>query len=112
MKDRILRSRVDATRQLVSAIGGLRHKPSVLVSASAVGYYGDRGAEILTETSGPGAGFLADVCVGWEREAQRAAEFGLRVVSYNCHGPWTRWRRSAADAYSVSPWDRRPFRQR
>jgi uncharacterized protein (TIGR01777 family) len=80
VKDRILRSRVDATRQLVSAIGGLRHKPSVLISASAIGYYGDRGAEILTENSGAGVGFLADVCVGWEREAQRAAEFGLRVV--------------------------------
>jgi uncharacterized protein len=81
VKDRILRSRVDATRQLVTAIGGLRHKPSILVSASAVGIYGNRGAEILTESSTPGSGFLADVCSGWEREAQRAAESGLRVVS-------------------------------
>lgn len=81
VKDRILRSRVDATRQLVSAIGALRHKPSVLVSASAVGYYGNRGAEILTESSAAGSGFLADVCLAWEREAQRASEFGLRVVS-------------------------------
>jgi uncharacterized protein len=81
VKERILRSRVDSTRQLVSAIGALRHKPSVLVSASAVGYYGNRGAEILTEGSAPGSGFLADVCVEWEREARRASEFGLRVVS-------------------------------
>jgi uncharacterized protein (TIGR01777 family) len=81
IKDRILRSRVDATRQLVSAIGGLRYKPSILVAASAVGIYGDRGDEILTETSAPGSGFLADLCVEWEREAQRATESGLRVVS-------------------------------
>jgi uncharacterized protein len=80
VKERIRRSRIDATRQLVSAIGGLRYKPSILISGSAVGFYGNRGDEILTEASGPGAGFLADVCVEWEREAQRAAEFGLRVV--------------------------------
>ncbi len=80
VKDRIVRSRVDSTRQLVSAIGSLRYKPSVLISASAVGYYGNRGAEILTEDSAAGSGFLANVCVEWEREAQRAAEFGLRVV--------------------------------
>jgi uncharacterized protein (TIGR01777 family) len=81
VKDRIRRSRIDATRQLVSGIGGLRYKPSILVSASAVGLYGDRGDEILTEASEAGSGFLADVCVEWEREAARAAEFGLRVVS-------------------------------
>jgi uncharacterized protein (TIGR01777 family) len=81
VKDRIRRSRIDATRQLVSAIGDLRHKPSVLISASAVGYYGNRGDEILTERSAAGSGFLADVCLEWEREAQRASEFGLRVVS-------------------------------
>ncbi len=81
VKERILRSRVDATRELVSAIGGLRHKPSVLISASAVGYYGDRGDEILTEKSPAGSGFLADVCVAWEREAHKAVDFGLRVVS-------------------------------
>lgn len=80
VKDRIVRSRVDGTRQLVSAIGGLRHRPSVLVSASAVGYYGDRGAEILTENSPAGSGFLADVCLEWERDAQHAEELGLRVV--------------------------------
>ena len=80
VKDRIRRSRIDATRQLVSGIVGLRYKPAILVCASAVGFYGDRGDEILTEDSEPGAGFLADVCVEWEREAQRATEFGLRVV--------------------------------
>ncbi len=51
-----------------------------MISASATGYYGSRGDEILTEASPPGSGFLADVCVQWEREASRAREFGLRVV--------------------------------
>jgi uncharacterized protein (TIGR01777 family) len=80
VKQRIYESRVNGTRRLVSAIGELRHKPSVLISASATGYYGDRGDEILTETSSPGSGFLARVCVEWEREALRAQEFGLRVA--------------------------------
>ena len=81
VKERIRRSRVDATRQLVSAIRTLRYKPSILISASAVGYYGNRGDEVLTETAAPGSGFLADICVDWEREAQRASEFGLRVAN-------------------------------
>ena len=80
IKDRIRRSRVQATRQLVSAIANLRYKPKVLVSASAVGYYGNRGDEILTEASMPGTGFLADVCINWEYEAMRARELGLRVA--------------------------------
>ncbi len=80
IKGAIYNSRVDGTRKLVEAIGRLRHKPSVLVSASAVGIYGDRGKEILTEESTPGKDFLADVCVAWEREALRARELGMRVV--------------------------------
>lgn len=80
VKRRIHESRVVGTRRLVAAIGELKHKPSVLVSASAVGYYGDRGDELLTEASHPGSDFLADVCVAWEREAFRAREFGVRVV--------------------------------
>jgi hypothetical protein len=78
---RIYSSRVEGTRQLVSAIAELKYKPRVLVSASAVGYYGNRGDEILTENSTPGSGFLADVCRDWEREAVRAGELGLRVVT-------------------------------
>ena len=81
VKKRIQESRVTATRHLVSAIAGLRYKPSVLVSASAIGYYGDRGSEILTEASAPGSGFLAEVCVAWEREAFRAQQHGLRVAA-------------------------------
>lgn len=80
VKRRIMASRVEGTRNLVSAIGGLRYKPSVLVSTSAVGFYGNRGDEVLTELSAPGEGFLADVCKEWEAEALRAREFGLRVV--------------------------------
>ncbi len=80
VKQRIYESRIIGTRQLVNAIGKLKYKPSVLVSASAVGYYGDRGSEALTEESAPGSGFLADLCVEWEKEATAAREFGLRVV--------------------------------
>ncbi len=80
VKKRIYDSRVLGTRNLVSAIAGLRHKPSVLVSASAIGYYGDRGSEVLTESKNPGGGFLANVCKDWESEASKAREFGLRVV--------------------------------
>lgn len=80
VKRRIHDSRVTGTRKLVSAISELEHKPSVLVSSSATGYYGSRGDEILTEQSSPGSDFLAQVCQAWEREAIRARDFGLRVV--------------------------------
>jgi len=80
VKRRIFDSRVLGTRALVDAISRVRHKPKVLVCASAIGYYGDRGDEVLTESSTPGTGFLADVCHGWEKEADRATEFGLRVI--------------------------------
>jgi uncharacterized protein len=80
VKRRIRDSRVSGTRALVDAIGRVQHKPRVLVCASAIGYYGDRGDEILTESSSPGSGFLADLCRGWELEADRAAAFGLRVI--------------------------------
>src|SRR5579863_8291625 len=81
VKRKIQESRVHLTRQLVEVIGRLKHKPSVLVNASAAGYYGDRGDEILTEASEPGSDFLASVCVDWEREALRATEYGLRVTT-------------------------------
>jgi uncharacterized protein (TIGR01777 family) len=80
VKKKIRDSRVAGTRNLVEAIGLMRHKPSVLVSSSAVGYYGDRGDEVLTEEAKAGKGFLAEVCVEWERETLRARELGLRVV--------------------------------
>ena len=80
VKRRIADSRVLGTRRLVDAIARLEHKPKVLVSASAIGYYGDRGATVLSETSAPGKGFLVDVCRQWEAEADRASELGLRVI--------------------------------
>jgi len=79
-KEAILQSRVNATRALVDAAGAAAQRPAVLVSASAVGYYGARDDELLDETAGPGTGFLAEVCQAWEREASRAEALGLRVV--------------------------------
>lgn len=79
-KKRIYESRVVGTRNLVSALGKLRHRPEVLITASAVGYYGSRGDEVLTEQSAPGTNFLAKVCVDWETEAVKARAFGMRVV--------------------------------
>jgi uncharacterized protein (TIGR01777 family) len=74
-------SRIDSTRLLVDHLGTLTHKPKVFVCASAVGLYGDRGDEVLTEDSPPGEGFLAELVQEWEREARRAEELGIRVVS-------------------------------
>ncbi len=79
-KRRIRDSRVVGTRNLVSAIAASESRPKVLVSASAVGYYGDRGDEELDERSSAGDGFLAEVCVEWEREAMAAEQLGVRVV--------------------------------
>jgi uncharacterized protein len=73
-------SRIDATRHLVNSLGALAAKPSVFIGISAVGYFGDRGEEKLTEHSGPGGDFLAQICRDWERESNRAAEFGARVA--------------------------------
>jgi len=73
-------SRVNATRALVAALGKMNAKPSVLVSASAVGFYGNRADETLTEQSAPGNNFLASLAQDWETEALRAEEFGTRVV--------------------------------
>lgn len=79
-KRAIWRSRIEGTRLLVDALAGLRRPPRVLVSSSAVGFYGDRGAERLTEAGRPGKGFLADLCREWEAEASAARRAGIRVV--------------------------------
>ncbi len=81
VKARIRDSRVLATRNLVGALSAAPARPRVLVAASAVGYYGDRGDEILEESAPPGDGFLADTCRDWEAEALRARAAGLRVVT-------------------------------
>ncbi len=73
-------SRVLATRALVDAAAGMSPRPTVLVNASAVGFYGPHGDELLDETTPPGEGFLADVCRDWEAEALRAEALGIRVV--------------------------------
>lgn len=74
-------SRVIGTRNLVSALERAKNRPEVLVSASAIGYYGHRGEETLEAEAGPGDDFLAEVCQEWEREAQRASGLGIRVVN-------------------------------
>jgi hypothetical protein len=79
-KRRIRDSRVLGTRNLVAGFAAQEKRPRVLVSVSAVGYYGDRGDEKLVETSPAGHGFLAEVCADWEREALAAADLGMRVV--------------------------------
>ncbi|PWU07054.1 MAG: TIGR01777 family protein [Terriglobia bacterium] len=77
---RILESRVEGTRRMVEALAECRGRRPVLLSASAVGYYGSRGEELLDEASPPGEGFLPEVCLAWEREAQAAAALGIRVA--------------------------------
>lgn len=73
-------SRVDSTRVLVDSLSHLKQPPRVFVCASAIGYYGDRGDELLTESSGYGNDFLAILCRAWEAEATRAAANGIRTV--------------------------------
>jgi uncharacterized protein (TIGR01777 family) len=79
-KKRIRESRGAGTRLLVEALSTASPRPLVLVSSSAIGYYGDRGEQRLTESSKPGKGFLPEVAVEWERAAELAEALGLRVV--------------------------------
>jgi len=79
-KKAILDSREIGTRNLIAGIAASDPRPSVLVSSSAVGYYGKHGDEVIDEQSAPGNDFLAKVCIAWEREALAAEQLGLRVV--------------------------------
>jgi uncharacterized protein len=79
-KNKILTSRVETTRAIVQTIERMSKKPSVLLSASAVGYYGNVENDEVTETHPPGNDFLANVCVRWEEGARKADRFGVRVV--------------------------------
>ena len=79
-KRRIMESRVKGTTLLASALAGLNAKPGVLVSASATGFYGDRGPEILREESASGSDFLSEVCREWEKGTLQASHAGIRVV--------------------------------
>lgn len=80
-KERIRRSRVDGTRLLAEFFAAAAKKPKVIIAASAVGYYGDRGNEELTEASAAGKGFLAEVAQDWEAALQPAAKAGIRTVN-------------------------------
>jgi uncharacterized protein (TIGR01777 family) len=80
-KRTIMESRVSATKNLVDSIGKIKNKPKVFISSSAVGYYGDRGDEIITEESPSGTDFLSSVCRSWEHEAMQVEKFGVRRVS-------------------------------
>jgi hypothetical protein len=80
-KAEIRRSRVEGTRSLCDALIRLPQPPKVLVTASAIGFYGDRGAQALTEESEPGKGFLSDVCREWEAATEPASRGGIRVVN-------------------------------
>ena len=79
-KNRILNSRVKGTKLLAEYFANSNQKPRVIISASAVGFYGDRGAEIIDEDSKAGNGFLANVCVQWEDALKVAAKAGIRVI--------------------------------
>jgi len=79
-KRRIMESRRTGTHNLVGAIAGLERKPRVLVSQSAIGYYGDRGASLVDESSEPGEGFDAEVVLEWEKAASEAEDTGVRLV--------------------------------
>jgi uncharacterized protein len=79
-KHRILESRVQGTRSLAEALAQAPQRPRVLISASAIGYYGDRGEETLREESTSGEGFLPEVCREWEHAAEPAAKAGIRTV--------------------------------
>ena len=76
----ILESRTDSTTLLATTIAGLENPPRVLLSASGMDYYGDRGDEVLTETSSAGTGFLPEVCQAWEAAAQPAVDAGIRTA--------------------------------
>ncbi len=80
-KSRIRSSRVEGTRKLIRSLAGLERPPKTFVCASAIGYYGSRGDQVVDELSAPGEGFLAEVCRDWELAAREASEIGMRVVS-------------------------------
>lgn len=80
-KERIRASRIEGTRHLVDAIVKAENRPTTLICSSAIGFYGARGEETITEKTPAGNDFLAQVCMDWEKEAMRAEEYGVRVVS-------------------------------
>jgi uncharacterized protein (TIGR01777 family) len=79
-KQKIRDSRVIGTQRLIQALSTISQRPSALIAASAIGIYGSRDSEVVTETSQPGTGFLAELCQEWEKEADMAGSLGMRVV--------------------------------
>lgn len=79
-KKAIRESRVKGTHNIVNTLSKLENKPKVFISGSATGFYGDRGDEVMTETSPVGETFLAEVCKAWEIESRRAEDMGIRTV--------------------------------
>ena len=101
---RLADSRIKLTERLVDAMVAANRTPRVLVSGSAVGYYGDRGDEILTEESSPANDFLGTLCQDWERAASRAEAVGRTrrpSAHRDCAGP--RWRCAQQAAHAISP---------
>jgi uncharacterized protein (TIGR01777 family) len=80
-KERLWNSRIDVTDKLVAALKSLDQKPKTLISASAIGWYGDRGDELLEEHAPAGTGFLCDLCQAWEGASHAARDAGIRVVN-------------------------------
>lgn len=80
-KKEIIKSREISTRNLIGSLGELKHKPGSFICASGINYYGDSGDKLLMENSPAGEDFLARVCVAWEKEAEKAARYGIRHVS-------------------------------
>ncbi|WP_010584317.1 TIGR01777 family oxidoreductase [Schlesneria paludicola] len=81
VKEELRRSRLDGTKLLCETIASMQAPPKTLICASAIGYYGNRGSELLNETSAPGTGFLADLCKDWEAACEPARVKGIRVVN-------------------------------
>lgn len=81
VKKSIESSRIDSTRTIVEGIRKMGDAPKTLINASAIGYYGSRGDELLTEESVPGEDFFAKLCVSWENEAFKAQDYGVRVIT-------------------------------
>lgn len=79
-KERIKSSRTVGTRVLVGALNKTKNPPKHFIAASAIGYYGDRKDDIMTEESAPGEGFLPEICTAWENESRKAADMGARIV--------------------------------
>jgi uncharacterized protein (TIGR01777 family) len=79
-KQKILRSRIDGTRHLISSLGKLQNRPFAFICSSGTGFYGDSGDRVVDEDTASGTGFLAEVCREWEKAAQAGELFGMRVV--------------------------------